>query len=61
MTKEERKEQQWWRDHFPTPEARAAADKTVDELPPDRPMSTFIDTWVAAYDRAGGVRPKPKD
>ncbi len=61
MTKQERQEDRWWRDHFPTPSAREAADQAIDELSPERPMSAYVDTWIAAYVRAGGVRPKLKD
>jgi hypothetical protein len=50
-------ELKWWRDHFPSPDARDAADAAIDALPIDRPMSEFIDTWIRAYLAAGGRTP----
>jgi hypothetical protein len=50
-------EARWWREHFPTPGARDAADKTIDELSIELPMSKFIDTWIEAYVAAGGKTP----
>jgi hypothetical protein len=39
---------------FPTRQAWAAADKAADALPPSATMQQHIDTWLAAYKKAGG-------
>ena len=46
-----------WRveDRFPTRSARKFADEAIDELPESAPMSAFIDAWLAAYKKAGGI------
>lgn len=40
---------------FPTAHAREAADKAIDALPATEPMTTYLDTWIAAYRAAGGI------
>ncbi len=57
MSKKNRDDEEWWRKHFPTVSARAAADKAIDALSVDLPMSAYIDAWIAAYKAAGGTRP----
>jgi hypothetical protein len=44
----------WIAKNFPTASARKAADEAVDSLDPHEPMTSFLDTWIAAYIRAGG-------
>lgn len=39
---------------FPTARARWEADKAVDHLPAEAPMTLYTDTWIAAYRQAGG-------
>jgi hypothetical protein len=46
---------------FPSAHARVAADKAVDHLPPNAPMSTYTDLWIASYRKAGGKETKYKD
>jgi hypothetical protein len=58
MSKKNRDDEEWWRKHFPTVSARAAADKAIDAMDVKCSMSDFLDAWVAAYRRAGGVTPK---
>lgn len=43
---------------FPTRAARKAADEAIDPIPVSEPMSTFLDTWIAAYRKAGGIEKK---
>lgn len=43
---------------FPSFHARIAADRTVDTLPADAPMTLYVDTWIAAYRKAGGKEPR---
>ena len=43
---------------FPSARAREAADKAVDELPLTAPMTSYVDAWIAAYRKAGGLEPK---
>lgn len=40
---------------YPTQRAREVADRAIDDLPEDAPMTTYIDTWLEAYARAGGL------
>ncbi len=47
----------FWKRRFPTAAARAAADKAVDALNVNLPMSAFIDEWIRAYRAAGGREP----
>jgi hypothetical protein len=62
MTKKKVKDDAaWWAANFPTAHARAAADKVIDELDPTLPMTTFLDTWIAAYVAAGGRRKVYRD
>jgi hypothetical protein len=49
-------EGKWWREHFPSSAARDAADRAIECLG-DEKMSTYIDTWVTAYLKAGGKTP----
>ncbi|MFI5297263.1 MAG: hypothetical protein ACHREM_04130 [Polyangiales bacterium] len=51
---------EWGRARFVTKVARLAADAATDALSVDAPMSTFLDTWFAAYRAAGGVEIHPK-
>jgi hypothetical protein len=51
----------WWAENFPTAHARAEADKAVDALNERLPMTAFIDTWIAAYRKAGGRRKVYRD
>lgn len=53
MTPEE-KDRDRLRRRFPSAHARWAADKVVDKLPADAPMTTYLDCWLAAYKAAGG-------
>ena len=53
MTPEE-KDRDRLRRRFPSAHARWTADRTVDELPADAPMSTYVDCWIASYRAAGG-------
>lgn len=48
----------WVEQNFPTAIARGAADKAIDLLGVDAPMSAYLDTWVIAYREAGGKTPK---
>ena len=57
MTPEE-KDREALRKRFPTAHARWAADKAVDALAPNAPMSTFVDQWLASYRKAGGREPR---
>lgn len=50
-------EAKWWREHFPNVSACNAADRAIDKLPIDAPMSVYLDTWVTAYLKAGGKTP----
>ncbi len=34
---------------FPNALARMEADRAIDELNPELPMTVFLDTWEAAY------------
>ncbi len=51
------REERWWKENFPSRDARDAADAACDQLDVNEPMSKFIDTWIAAYKAAGGKRP----
>lgn len=53
----EEREAKWWRRNFPTVKARDAADKAFDALPVSASEAQEVDTWIAAYKAAGGVRP----
>lgn len=46
---------EWFRKNFPTQQARAKADEAIDLLDVAVPMHVFIDAWVAAYKKAGGL------
>lgn len=46
---------------FPSAHARAAADLAIDALPVSAPMTTYLDTWIAAYKAAGGRLPEGWD
>lgn len=56
MKKKAKKDEEaaWWAKNFPTVAARDAADRAVDKLDPREPMTTFLDTWVIEYIKAGG-------
>ena len=54
MSKKSRKDDEWFDKHFPTPNARNAADHAIDKLDPKLPMTDFLDAWIAAYIAAGG-------
>lgn len=54
MSKKSRKEDEWFSKHFPTPNARDAADHAIDKLDSKLPMTDFLDAWIAAYIAAGG-------
>ena len=43
------------RRHFPTLQARKVADEAIDALPVEAPMSTYLDTWITSYVKAGGL------
>jgi len=40
---------------YPTRAAREVADRAIDDLPENVPMTAYIDTWLAAYTAAGGL------
>ena len=42
-------------ERFPTKMARDEADKAIDVLPVDEPMTVYIDVWLATYRAAGGI------
>jgi hypothetical protein len=46
---------------FPNTRARQAADEAIDKLDPKETMTTFLDTWHAAYVAAGGRSPFMKE
>ena len=46
-------------ERFPTKKARDAADETIDVLPVDEPMTTYLDVWLETYRAAGGIERKP--
>jgi hypothetical protein len=46
---------------FPTARARLAADLATDALPVTATMVEYIDTWIAAYRKAGGKEPQHAD
>lgn len=48
-------EAEFWRINFPTQHARAAADESIDKLSPLSPMQVYVDYWIAAYKKAGGI------
>jgi hypothetical protein len=39
---------------YPSAQARKKADEATDAIPPDEPMTVFIDAWLAVYKAAGG-------
>lgn len=43
---------------FPTKFARTIADQAIDKLDVSEPMTTYLDTWIAAYRAAGGAEKK---
>ena len=45
----------WFHQHFPSKSARLRADEAVDRLNPNEPMTTYLDTWIAAYKAAGRI------
>ena len=47
-------EELWFKKHFPTVAACNAADQAIDHLDPTLPMTVYLDTWLAAYVKAGG-------
>lgn len=49
-----KKDDAWFAKHFPNAKAREAADKAIDKIDPTEPMTTYLDTWIAAYLAAGG-------
>jgi hypothetical protein len=42
---------------FPNAKARQAADEAIDALDPKEAMTTFLDTWEAAYFAVAGKSP----
>lgn len=40
---------------FPTKKARAIADKAIDDMSNNDPMTAYIDAWIAIYKAAGGI------
>lgn len=58
---QEEKDRGKLRKRFPTMHARVAADKAVDRLPVDAPMTVYVDTWILEYRRAGGRETKWED
>ena len=44
----------WFAKNFPTPHAREAADKAIDKLDPNEPLTAFLDLWIQVYIQAGG-------
>jgi hypothetical protein len=49
-----KEEAAWWVKNFPTAHARDVADRAIDCIDPKKPMTTFLDIWLAAYIKAGG-------
>jgi hypothetical protein len=49
-----KKDDEWFAKNFPSAHARSDADKVIDKLDPNLPMTAFIDAWIAAYIAAGG-------
>jgi hypothetical protein len=49
-----KKDDAWFAKHFPNAKAREAADKAIDKLDSREPMTTYLDTWIEAYIKAGG-------
>lgn len=43
---------------FPTKAARKIADEAIDKLDEHEDMRTYLDVWLAAYRKAGGVEKK---
>jgi hypothetical protein len=54
----EERDREALRKRWPSAHARVAADKAVDALPEGAPMVRYIDTWIAAYRKAGGKEPR---
>jgi hypothetical protein len=54
MSKQKQRDVDWLQRHFPSPQARDVADKTMDDIPVTEPMSTYLDRWIQAYIKAGG-------
>lgn len=46
-------------ERFPTKRARDEADKAIDALSVEEPMTVYIDVWLATYRAAGGIERKP--
>lgn len=42
-------------ERFLTKRARDEADKAIDALSVEEPMTVYIDVWLAAYRAAGGI------
>ena len=61
MASQEEKDREALRKRFPTAQARQMADKAIDHLTADAPMSTYVDLWIASYRAAGGKEKKYKD
>lgn len=57
MAKKPETASQWMNRMFPDARARDVADKTIDALPVEAPMSLYLDTWIAAYIATGGKTP----